>query len=65
MGDPSLRLKNGCAQDDAEMGREFKLSHYQTVPHGSMFLSGMILSMIRTVGCDIGLAVLRDHSENS
>ncbi len=28
MGDPSLRLKSGCAQDDAANQKKFKLSHY-------------------------------------
>jgi len=32
-GDPSLRLKNGCAQDDAidqrRCHQKFKMSHYQ------------------------------------
>jgi hypothetical protein len=34
-GDPSLRLKNGYAQDDAvnepKMRQKFKLSHYQNL----------------------------------
>ena len=28
VGDPSLRLKSGCAQDDAANQKEFEMSHY-------------------------------------